>query len=304
MPTTYIPTIVKDDAHREGIWCVAWAPSSDLVLTGSLDNTVKCWNGTTGDEKHILEGHETGIISVDTNKQGTLAVSTSIDSNIRVWDLENDGKLLHSINAPPGQAWTAKCSPDGAFVASGSHSGNLNIYKIEDGSQASSLSTKNQFIMSTAYSSDGKYLACGADNGTIYVFDVEANHLIHTLQGHALAVRTLSFARDNRTLISGSDDKRIHIFDVQHGKVAAALTGHNGWVLSVASNPDTSKQQIASSSSDKKIKIWDMGLHQAIETHEVHTDQVWGIAWNVEGTKLVSASDDKSVKWFASSGSS
>lgn len=137
-----------------------------------------------------------------------MAVSTSIDSNIRVWDLENEGKLLQSINAHPGQAWTAKCSPDGAFVASGSHSGNLNIYKIDDGSQVSSLSTKNQFIMSTAYvcrlnqktiykhkiiliniltyvfqSSDGKYLACGADNGTIYVFDVEANHLIHTLQG-------------------------------------------------------------------------------------------------------------------------
>jgi WD repeat-containing protein 61 len=80
-----------------------------------------------------------------------VAVSTSIDSNIRLWDLANEGKLLHSISAPPGQAWTAKCSPDGAFVASGSHSGNINIFKIDDGSPVSSLSTKNQFIMSTAY---------------------------------------------------------------------------------------------------------------------------------------------------------
>ncbi|GAB5586792.1 Ski complex subunit Rec14 [Umbelopsis nana] len=303
MPTTYIPTIAKDEAHREGIWSVAWASSTDTVITGSLDCTVKCWDGATGDEKFTLEGHNTGIISVDTNKNGTLAVSTSLDSNVRVWDLENEGKLLHNILAPPGEAWTAKCSPDGTLIASGSYAGNVNIYKIDSGEQVSSLSTKKQFIMSTAYSADGKYLACGAESGSVYVFDVETSQLVHTLSGHTLAVRALSFAADCRTLISGSDDKRIHVYDVEHGQVAAALTGHNGWVLSVPSNPNISKQQIASSSSDKQVKIWDLGMRQVIETHEVHTDQVWGACWNSEGTKLVSASDDKSIKWFAASGS-
>jgi WD repeat-containing protein 61 len=172
-------------------------------------------------------------------------------------------------------------------------------------------------------SADGKYLACGAESGSVYVFDVETSQLVHTLSGideliiictvifpsltcnigHTLAVRALSFAADCRTLISGSDDKRIHVYDVEHGQVAAALTGHNGWVLSVPSNPNISKQQIASSSSDKQVKIWDLGMRQVIETHEVHTDQVWGACWNSEGTKLVSASDDKSIKWFAASGS-
>jgi WD repeat-containing protein 61 len=80
-----------------------------------------------------------------------VAVSTSLDSNVRVWDLENEGKLLHNILAPPGEAWTAKCSPDGTLIASGSYAGNLNIYKIDSGEQVSSLSTKKQFIMSTAY---------------------------------------------------------------------------------------------------------------------------------------------------------
>jgi WD repeat-containing protein 61 len=92
-----------------------------------------------------------------------VAVSTSIDSNIRVWDLQNDGKLLHSIIAPPGQAWTSKCSPDGTFVAAGSHSGDLNIYNINDGDQVSSLPTKDKFIMSTAYVSQ-QYCSFGFEN--------------------------------------------------------------------------------------------------------------------------------------------
>lgn len=89
-----------------------------------------------------------------------------------------------------------------------------------------------------------------------------------------MAVRTLSFASDSKTLISGSDDQCIHVYDVEHGQLASTLTGHSDWVLCVAANPDLSKQQLASCSSDKRIKIWDLALRSVIETHEVHSDQV------------------------------
>lgn len=95
-----------------------------------------------------------------------------------------------------------------------------------------------------------------------------------TTIGHALAVRSLSFAPDGRTLISGCDDRSIHVYDVEHGQLASVLNGHGNWVLSVAANPDISKQQLASGSADNKIKIWDLGMRAVLDTQEVHDEPV------------------------------
>jgi WD repeat-containing protein 61 len=71
MPTTYIPTIVNDDAHADGIWDVAWSNHTNLVISGSEDNKIKCWDGALGELKFELEGHTMGIISVDVSSDGT-----------------------------------------------------------------------------------------------------------------------------------------------------------------------------------------------------------------------------------------
>ena len=51
--------------------------------------------------RHKLEGHQLGVVSVDINRQGTVAASSSLNSQIRLWDIET-GKQIKLIDAGPG----------------------------------------------------------------------------------------------------------------------------------------------------------------------------------------------------------
>lgn len=52
--------------------------------------------------RHKLEGHQLGVVSVDINCHGTVAASSSLNSQIRLWDIET-GKQIKQIDAGPGK---------------------------------------------------------------------------------------------------------------------------------------------------------------------------------------------------------
>ncbi|KAI8345918.1 WD repeat-containing protein 61-like protein [Mortierella sp. GBAus27b] len=301
-------TMRPDNAHEDGIWSVAWS-SKNALVTGSLDNTVKVWDTESGDLKGTLTGHQLGVNSVDTNTEGTLAVSTSLDSQIRIWDLEQL-KQHKVIDAGAGEApdlpapykhGRPKFSPDSKHIATGSSSGNVNQYSVETGEKVQSFEGRGKFSMCVAYSPNGEYLACGteasSDSATVLLFDVATGKLRSTFKGHAMTVRSIAFSSDSKKLVTGSDDKRIMIYDAVHGDTIRTLSGHSAWVLSVAVSNDGT--HVASGSSDSKVKLWDLVADQCIDTMDGHSDQVWGLAWNQRGNKFASASDDKGVKIYS-----
>ena len=79
-------------------------------------------------------------------------------------------------------------------------------------------------------------------------------------------------------------------------KLDKTLKGHTSLVDSVAWNPDKSKQQLASGSWDKTIKIWDTVTGQVLQTLQGHARTVYSVAWSPNGNQLASGSYDKTIK--------
>ena len=62
----------------------------------------------------------------------------------------------------------------------------------------------------------------------------------------------------------------------------AVFEGHSSWILDAAFAPDGS--HIVTCSSDRSVRIWDPSSRSCTQAfHDVHTDQVWGVAFDPNG---------------------
>uniref|UniRef100_A0A914WBV5 WD repeat-containing protein 61 n=2 Tax=Plectus sambesii TaxID=2011161 RepID=A0A914WBV5_9BILA len=305
----YSVLLRKENAHAEAIWSVSWGRNSnaetqtdtDYIVTGSLDNIVNVWNWDENElrEVHKFEKHRLGVISTDINQNATTIVSSSTDCYIRVWDVES-GEQITTIDAGPMEAWMVRFSPDGHRIVTGSQGGKISIYNVETGELEHTLECPNQkFILSLAFSPDGRMLAAASQEGIVYIHDMETLQLKSTIEAHAMPIRALSFTPDSQMLVSGADDKYIKLHDITAttSQIVATLPGHTSWVLGVDTSPD--KLTFASCSADHSVRVWDIRQRQTLHTFNDHSDQVWGVKYNWDGSRLVSVGEDRTIQIYS-----
>eukprot|EP00727_Mastigamoeba_balamuthi_P005640 m51a1_g1696 putative wd repeat-containing protein 61 (309) ;mRNA; r:481262-482613 len=291
-----------EKAHDEGIWSVDWR--GDRIATGSLCSRarVKTWRAGTFEQESVIESdHQLAVVSVSLSAAGSSLATSSLDSLLQVWDLR-DGKRENkrTIQTEPAEAWSAKLSPDGTRVAVTGQGGCVSVYPVDDARDARAksleLQTGAKFGSSLAWSSDGARLACGAMDGLVALFDVANARRLHALVGvHLMPVRSVSFSPEGDRLLAASDDTLVSMCDVEYGKTISTFSGHSSWVLAVRHSPAAGSKLFATGSSDKTVRIWDVGQKTPAYTFSEHKDQVWGVAFNDDGTQLASVSDDASL---------
>jgi WD40 repeat protein len=100
-------------------------PPSPLPSTSESSNTLNIWNVETGAIQSALVGHE-GIVDCSCfNRGGTLVLSGSDDSKLRLWSFET-GHLLHTADVPMDEhvdheRWPPRSTKQPSFLPSFLH---------------------------------------------------------------------------------------------------------------------------------------------------------------------------------------
>ncbi|GJR18618.1 WD repeat-containing protein VIP3 [Tanacetum coccineum] len=232
-----------EPAHQDCVWACTWVPPTDtspktLLLTGSLDETVKLWDPSSEGEVitnvRTNTGHCLGVVSVAAHPSGKIAASASMDSFVRVFDVESNVTIA-TLEAPPSEVWHMQFDPravestvhtigsseeefcqlksvdfywQGTTLAvAGGSSASVKLWDTAEwkqigtlsiprpeGSKASDKGNNKKFVLSVAWSPNGRQLACGSMDGSISVFDVQRAKFLHHLEGHTMPVRSLAYS--------------------------------------------------------------------------------------------------------------
>jgi len=132
-------------------------------------------------------------------------------------------------------------------------------------------------------------------------FEIEGN-----LEGHENEVKCTAWSDDGQFLASCSRDRTVWIWDVSEGEdfeCSAVLSMHNQDVKHVLWHPN--KNLLASSSYDNSIRfsVQDDDDWTSCANLSGHDGTVWASDFNKDGSKLISCSEDKTLKiWMEQDG--
>jgi WD40 repeat protein len=156
-------------------------------------------------------------------------------------------------------------------------------------------------ISSTALSPDGSMLASGSSDNTIRFWNMGFRVPGRVLPGHAGGVTGVTWSPDGQHLASSGADHTIRIWNALSGKQESMLDNLKINASAIAWNPNS--RSIAFAGFDGKVNLWtlEQGV-KGIQSFGAHEGPVWALAWNKDGSRLASGSDDGTARIWEAAG--
>ena len=296
--------------HRHIVTAVRFTPNDSLLITSSVDSTVKIHNIYSG--VIVKELKQTGGISyMDLSNDGNNVLTGSYDSIVRLWDL-NDARITREFKGHKGTIWTVAFSPDGKKIASSGDDAIINVWDTESGKLIRQLKGHERIVWSIKFSPDGMTLASGSFDFTLKVWNVSDGKLIWDNKEHTETVVDVAFSHSGNLLASTSDDKTIRIWNLEEQKLVRLMKVAEH-VQAVAFSPDD--KRLLTGGRDKPMigeflqiifgdskfnpgvsaRLWDIGTGALLQTFTEHGNDVMDVAYSHDGKWLATASADKTV---------
>ena len=287
------------EGHEGGVLSVDINLDGKIIVSGSYDETVRVWDGESGDCLRVLKGHEIWVNSVAVSGDGKRIVSGGGDKTIRIWDGES-GECLKVVIGAEILDNSLFLSGDGRRIVALSNDKTIRIWDAESGECLKVL----EGLADLALSADGKRIVTAGNENTVRILNAESGECLKVLNGHEDDVFSVAVSADGRRIASSSKDNTVRIWDGESGQCLKVLSGLECGALSADG------RKIILKSNDNSIWVWDGESGECLRDLIGSEILVDSLSWSGDGRRIVSGSrsliygiEDKTVRiWDAEKG--
>lgn len=242
-------------------------------------------------------GHRGAVYALQGMANPNLFLSASGDGKVVRWDrrMPDHGEQVADALKP---TYCIHHDRERKLLFIGNSEGGLHMVDLAEGEELRHLHAHRLGIFRIVPLGMERIMCSGGD-GTVSVWKVPSMELERQVPLSEEKVRGIAVNPDGTLVAIASLDGRVHVLDAQDLNTRHTMDAHERGAASVCWHP--TKPVLITGGRDGHLRFWrsdaDFNLLQAIPAHRAN---IYGIAFNVEGTVCATASRDKSVKlWDA-----
>jgi WD40 repeat protein/ribosomal protein S27E len=251
-------------------------------------------------EETRLEGHSEQVLAVAVDGGGRLALSGSLDSTARLWDLATN-RAAGVLSGHEGPVTAAAFAGEAGRAVTGGRDHTLRVWDIAGRRLLRTLEGHGETVAGVDVSPEGSVAASASWDGTVRLWDLARGTVMSVLEGHEANVAAVRFSADGQALASAGWDGAVRLWHAESGEALCALPGHEGNATAVAFHP--TGRQLASGGEDGTLRLWDPKARRCLKVLAGHQGEITAVAFSPDGRFLFSSSRDRSVRiWDAGRG--
>ena len=228
-----------------------------------------------------------------------------------LWELKHDCDYVHAV----------AFSPDGQYLATGSSKPGayLQLWDCETGERVRSFKGHDDGVLSVAFSRDGTRLLTGSYDKSARLWEVTSGKELNKFEGQASWVWSAVFSPDETRIVTAGQDGTARIYEISGKPFKTPFVGHKGPVYAATFSPDGN--YVVTAGFDRRILIWvpeeiranqfqkltDKANPNSIRDARIipeanyralegHSDAIRSIRFSPDGTRLVSGSQDNTIR--------
>ncbi|WWD00310.1 hypothetical protein V866_007221 [Kwoniella sp. B9012] len=242
--------------HTAPVLSISFSPKSNLLVTGSFDESAIIWDVRRGKILRNLPAHADAIWCVGWDHEGAMVLTASADGLIRLWDV-NSGQCLKTLdNDTNSPVSYASFTPSSYFLLSSTLSSTLRIYNIHTSKVLKTIQAPGVYISEKypcpAIIFESPPVSQEQDQDQ----DQDGMDIDHNDNGITNGNMKKSKESNPALIVAGSENGKIVIWELQSKNVCQVLQGHLNTVVAIAVHPNGRTIASGSLEPEKSIRVW------------------------------------------------
>lgn len=279
--------------HGGGVWALKRV-GTDMLVTGSIDHTVRVWSLSKNRCTHVFRGHSATVRCLDvvdpdpaTGRNYPVILSGSRDATVRMFRLpgpdDPDYDSVSALNDYDNPYFLAElrghtdsvralCGA-GNVAVTGSYDHRVRVWDIARRRCRHELLGHEKNVYAVNLDTARNRCISASMDFNIKIWDLDSGSELYNLSGHTALVGLLELR--NNVLVSGGADYTLRVWDPENGQHRHTLKGHDSPILCL----DHDGHNIVSGSI-RDLKLWNAQTGQFVRDLLKGVDHIWQVKFD------------------------